>query len=77
MGAIAAFDGTGEQATVTILPDESDRDETKFDDAVVGLAVDESLLVVGSGHARRRRRADPARDRRDRQRRRTSVTGTG
>ena len=39
--------GPGEQATVTILPDEADREETKFDDAVIGLALDESLLVVG------------------------------
>ena len=46
-GTVQAYDGTGEQATVTILPDEADRDETKFDNAVVGLALDESLLVVG------------------------------
>ena len=46
-GTIQAFDGTGEQPTVTILPDEAERDETKFDEAVVGLAVGESLLVVG------------------------------
>ncbi len=46
-GTVQAFDGTGEQATVTILPDEADREETKFDDAVIGLALDESLLVVG------------------------------
>lgn len=46
-GTVAAYDGTGEQATVTILPDEADRDETKFDDAVIGLVVGESLLVVG------------------------------
>ena len=46
-GTVQAFDGTGEQATVTILPDEADRDETKFDNAVIGLALDESLLVAG------------------------------
>lgn len=46
-GTVAAYDGTGEQPTVTILPDVADRDETKFDDAVIGLALDESLLVVG------------------------------
>jgi uncharacterized protein len=46
-GTVAAYDPTGEQATVTILPDEADREETKFDDAVIGLALDESLLVVG------------------------------
>ena len=46
-GPSQAYDGTGEQATVTILPDEADRDETKFDNAVIGLALDESLLVAG------------------------------
>ena len=46
-GTVAAYDGTGEQATVTIVPDAADREETKFDNAVVGLALDESLLVVG------------------------------
>ena len=46
-GTVAAYDGTGEQPTVTILPDVEDRDETKFDAAVIGLALDESLLVVG------------------------------
>ncbi len=46
-GTVQAYDGTGEQATVTILPDEAERDETKFDQSVVGLALDESLLVVG------------------------------
>ena len=46
-GSVQAYDATGEQATVTILPDEADRDETKFDDAVIGLALDESLLVAG------------------------------
>jgi hypothetical protein len=46
-GTIAAFDGTGELATVTIVPDQADQEETKFDDAVVGLAVGESLLVAG------------------------------
>ena len=46
-GTVAAYDGTGEQPTVTILPDEADRDETTFDQAVIGLALDESLLVVG------------------------------
>jgi uncharacterized protein len=46
-GTVKAFDGTGEQATVTILPDVADRDETKFDAAVVGLTIGESLLVVG------------------------------
>jgi uncharacterized protein len=47
VGSVVAFDATGEQPSVTILPDESDRDETKFDDAVVGLAIGESLLVAG------------------------------
>jgi pimeloyl-ACP methyl ester carboxylesterase len=46
-GTVQAFDGTGEEATVTILPDEADRDQRKFDDAVVGLAIGESLLVAG------------------------------
>ena len=46
-GAVTAYDGTGEQATVTILPDEAHRDEVKFDQSVVGLALGESLLVVG------------------------------
>ena len=46
-GTVEAYDATGEVPTVTILPDEEDRDETKFDAAVVGLALDESLLVVG------------------------------
>jgi pimeloyl-ACP methyl ester carboxylesterase len=46
-GTIQAFDGTGEQPTVTILPDAQERDERKFDEAVVGLAVGESLLVAG------------------------------
>jgi len=46
-GTVAAYDGTGEQATVTILPDAEHQDETKFDQAVIGLALDESLLVVG------------------------------
>ena len=48
-GTVQAYDGTGEQATVTILPDAAERDETKFDQAVIGLALDESLLVVGPG----------------------------
>ena len=72
-----AYDGTGEQATVTILPDEADRDETKFDDAVVGLALDESLLVAGPAT----RGADGAQTRpgarRDRQRAERWATGTG
>jgi uncharacterized protein len=46
-GSVLSYDPTGEQATVTILPDEADREETKFDNAVIGLALDESLLVVG------------------------------
>jgi uncharacterized protein len=46
-GTIQAYDETGEEPTVTILPDPADRDETKFDEAVIGLALDESLLVVG------------------------------
>ncbi len=46
-GTVAAYDATSEQPTVTILPDVADREETKFDEAVVGLAIDESLLVVG------------------------------
>ncbi len=46
-GTVQAYDDTGEQPMVTILPDAEDRDETKFDDAVIGLAIDESLLVVG------------------------------
>jgi hypothetical protein len=36
--------GTG---TIVLAPDEEYLDETKFDDAVVGLAVGESLVVVG------------------------------
>ena len=60
-GTVAAYDGTGEQPTVTILPDEADRDETKFDQAVIGLALDESLLVVGPATrgGRWRRRPGP------------------
>src|SRR5512139_511533 len=46
-GTVTAYDGTGEQPTVTILPDVEDRDETKFDAAIIGLALDESLLVAG------------------------------
>lgn len=46
-GTVLAFDATGEDPTVTILPDEEHRTETKFDDAQVGLVVGESLLVVG------------------------------
>jgi esterase/lipase len=37
-------DGTG---TVTILPAQEDLDETKFDEAVIGLVVGESLVVAG------------------------------
>ena len=46
-GTIEAIDATREPPTVTILPAEADRDETKFDDAVMGLAIGESLVVVG------------------------------
>jgi esterase/lipase len=46
-GTITAIDSTREPATVTILPEIAAQDETKFDDATVGLRVGESLLVVG------------------------------
>lgn len=46
-GTIQAIDSTREPPTVTILPEESERAETKFDDAVMGLVIGESLVVVG------------------------------
>jgi pimeloyl-ACP methyl ester carboxylesterase len=46
-GTVTTIDSTREPPTVTILPEESERDETKFDDAVMGLAIGESLVVVG------------------------------
>ncbi len=46
-GVVQAYDPTGQDAKVTILPDEEFRDETKFDASVMGLAIGESLLVVG------------------------------
>ena len=46
-GTVAAYDATGENPSVTILPDEQYRAETKFDDAVMGVVIGETLLVVG------------------------------
>lgn len=46
-GTVTTIDSTREPPTVTILPEESERAETKFDDAVMGLAIGESLVVVG------------------------------
>ena len=46
-GTVQAYDATGEDPTITILPDEQYRAETKFDDAVMGVVIGESLLVVG------------------------------
>lgn len=46
-GVVQSFDPTGQDASVTILPDPEFRDETKFDNAVMGIVVGESLLVVG------------------------------
>ncbi len=46
-GQVVAFDGTREDLLVTIRPDDEYLDETKFDNAVVGLVMGETLLVVG------------------------------
>ncbi len=46
-GVVQAYDPTGQDASVTILPDEEFRDDTKFDASVMGLVIGESLLVVG------------------------------
>ena len=74
-GTVQAYDGTGEQATVTILPDEADRDETKFDNAVIGSGARRVPARRRPCHARCGRRADPARPRRDRQRTERRATG--
>ncbi|MGB8021453.1 MAG: hypothetical protein WCF04_09525 [Candidatus Nanopelagicales bacterium] len=46
-GTITAIEVTEETKTVTLLPDEEDRDETKFDHAIVGLVIGDSNIVVG------------------------------
>lgn len=43
-GTVLAYDGTRENPTITIQPDEQ---EPKFDDSVMGLVIGESVLVVG------------------------------
>lgn len=46
-GTVQAVEISKGEGSITILPEEAERDETKFDDAVMGLAIGESLVVVG------------------------------
>lgn len=46
-GTVTAIEVTEETDKVTLLPDEADRDETKFDHAKVGLIIGDSNIVVG------------------------------
>ena len=46
-GTVQAVDLTDEGGTITLLPDEAEREDTTYDEAVVGLTVGESLVVAG------------------------------
>jgi pimeloyl-ACP methyl ester carboxylesterase len=46
-GTVQAAEISESEGSVTLLPDEEHRDETRFIDAVVGLVIGESLVVAG------------------------------
>lgn len=46
-GTVEAVEATGDITRVTLLPSAEDLDDTKFDAAVMGMAIGESLFVVG------------------------------
>ncbi len=51
-GTVEAVEGSGDQATITVLPDAEHRDETRFDGVVMGLQFDDgSVVVVGPASA--------------------------
>lgn len=51
-GTIQDISGKGDDRTIRILPEADAQEETKFDDAIVGLAVGESLVVAGPAERR-------------------------
>lgn len=58
-GTIMQISGKGDDRIIRILPEVDAQDETKFDDAIVGLVVGESLVVAGPAE----RRADGSQER--------------
>jgi len=46
-GTVQAYDANADAPTVTLVPDEEYREETKFDAGIVGLAIGDTLVVAG------------------------------
>jgi pimeloyl-ACP methyl ester carboxylesterase len=51
-GTVQAAEISESEGSVTLLPDEEHRTETRFNDAVVGLVIGESLVVAGPADLR-------------------------